>query len=88
MAALREAHEEAAVPPDGLDHLFEHVFDLGYWSYTTVVMRVRVPFSPRVADHESQAVAWVPLHQVVDYPLHPGLAQAWPDLKARLGRMI
>ena len=33
--ALREAHEEAAVPPENVRVLFTSVFDVGYWTYTT-----------------------------------------------------
>src|SRR5687768_949072 len=32
-AALREAGEEASVPADACQLLFETVLDLGYWSY-------------------------------------------------------
>ena len=44
--ALREAKEEAAVPPESLRVLFTSVFDVGYWSYTTVVAQVVEAFEP------------------------------------------
>ena len=40
--ALREAQEEAAVPPENVRVLFTSVFDVGYWTYTTVVAEARV----------------------------------------------
>ena len=38
--ALREAKEEAAIPPENVRVLFTSVFDVGYWTYTTVVVEV------------------------------------------------
>ena len=38
--ALREAKEEAAVPPESVRVLFTSVFDVGYWTYTTVAVEV------------------------------------------------
>jgi 8-oxo-dGTP pyrophosphatase MutT (NUDIX family) len=85
--ALREAAEEAAVPPDAVAVLFESVFDLGYWSYTTVVAAVTRPFEAHMADVESIELRWVPVAQVAELPLHPGFADSWPELRARLGAL-
>ena len=82
--ALREAAEEAAVPPDAVHVLFESVLDLGYWSYTTVVGQAVRPFEPHMADVESIELRWVPVNQVTELPLHPGFAASWPQLRARL----
>lgn len=83
-AALREAGEEAAVPADAVEPLFETVLDLGYWTYTTVAVRTTRPFEPVIADPESLALRWVPLNEVEELPLHPRFAEAWPSLRARL----
>ena len=82
--AVREAAEEAAVPTAQLQILFTSVLDLGFWSYTTVAARARHSFDPHVADAESIELRWVPLDMVVELPLHPGFASAWPSLKERL----
>lgn len=82
--ALREAAEEAAVPPDAVHVLFESVLDLGFWSYTTVVAQAVRPFEPHMADVESIELRWVPVDQVTALPLHPGFAASWPQLRARL----
>ena len=82
--ALREAWEEAAVPPEGVDVLFTSVLDLGYWSYTTVVVLVREPFDPVISDPESIELLWIPLDAVEQKELHPGFAAAWPGLRRRL----
>ena len=82
--ALREAAEEAAVPPDALEVLFESVLDLGFWSYTTVVAQAVRPFEAHMADVESIELRWVPVHEVTTLPLHPGFAESWPQLRARL----
>jgi 8-oxo-dGTP pyrophosphatase MutT (NUDIX family) len=82
--ALREATEEAAVPPESVQVLFTSVFDVGYWSYTTVAAQVTEPFEPEINDHESLELQWVHLDGVTDKELHPGFAAAWPALRRRL----
>ncbi|MCU1433790.1 MAG: hydrolase [Pseudarthrobacter sp.] len=84
IGALREAYEEAAVPADGVDVLYTSVLDLGYWSYTTVVVLVTEPFDPVISDPESLELEWVPLDDVEGKELHPGFAKAWPDLRPGL----
>src|SRR5690554_5284798 len=83
-AALREADEEAAVPADACELLFETVLDYGYWSYTTVVARAVRTFEPVIADPESLDLQWVALDEVVKLPLHPRFEESWPMLQARL----
>jgi 8-oxo-dGTP pyrophosphatase MutT (NUDIX family) len=82
--ALREAHEEAAVPAQSVSVLFTSVLDLGYWSYTTVVLLVTDPFDPVISDPESIELQWVPLAEVAAKELHPGFAASWPDLRPRM----
>jgi len=82
--ALREAAEEAGVPPELLRVLFTSVLDLGFWSYTTVVAEAVEAFEPVIGDAESQELRWVPVAEVTDLPLHPGFATAWPTLRSRL----
>lgn len=84
-AAFREAAEEASVPRDACQVLFESVHDVGYWSYTTVAARVITPFDAVIADPESVELRWVPLDEIETLPLHPGFATAWPMLRERLG---
>jgi 8-oxo-dGTP pyrophosphatase MutT (NUDIX family) len=83
-AALREAAEEAGVPPEAVAVRFETVLDLGFWSYTTVVAEATAPFDPVISDPESLDLQWVPTDQVEALPLHPGFAEAWPALWSRL----
>ncbi|MFF0911497.1 NUDIX domain-containing protein [Microbacterium enclense] len=82
--ALRESGEEAGVPVDAVQARFESVLDVGIWSYTTVVADVTAPFEPVISDPESVALAWVPVDDVDDLPLHPGFAASWPSLRAAL----
>lgn len=84
-AALREAAEEATVPPGLLRVIHTSVFDLGYWSYTTVVAEAEEAFEPVIADAESAALSWVGVAEVDALPLHPGFAASWPQLRKRLG---
>ena len=82
--ALREANEEAGVPAELVSTLFTSVLDLGYWSYTTVVVEASERFEPIMGDAESLALRWVPVDEVVTLPLHPGFAASWPSLHWRL----
>jgi len=83
-AALREAGEEASVPADACALVFESTLDLGYWSYTTVVVRAVRPFEPVIADPESLDLQWVALDAVQELALHPRFEESWPDLRERL----
>ena len=82
--ALREASEEAGVPPEALEVLFDSVLDLGFWRYTTVVASAAVAFEPVIGDAESGELRWVAVADVEGLPLHPGFAAAWPALRERL----
>lgn len=84
-AAMREASEEASVPPELLRLEFTSVVDLGFWSYTTVVMTAVESFDPVIGDLESIALRWVRPGEVDGFPLHPGFAESWPELRPRLG---
>ncbi len=84
-AALREAAEEAGVPANKVRPRLMSVFDLGYWSYATLVVDVSEPFEPAIGDPESHALEWVPVDQVLDRPLHPGFQASWEHLRAALG---
>ncbi|MDW4572203.1 NUDIX domain-containing protein [Microbacterium sp. M3] len=80
-AALREAAEEAGVPDASVRRRVVSVLDLGYWSYTTLIGDVVVPFEPTISDPESRELAWVPVADVTQYPLHPGFAASWDGLR-------
>lgn len=82
--ALREAREEAGVPEGAIRPRLMSVFDLGYWSYATLVGDAVVPFEPVISDPESRELAWVPVGEVDARPLHPGFAASWPALRALL----
>ena len=79
--ALREAAEEAGVPDGAVRPRVLSVFELGYWSYTTVVGDVVEPFEPTISDPESRELAWVPVDEVAGFPLHPGFAASWERLR-------
>lgn len=83
-AALREAAEEAGVPDASIRPRVISVFDLGYWSYATLVGDVTVPFEPTISDPESHELAWVPIDGVTEHPLHPGFAASWDRLQQLL----
>lgn len=84
-AALREAKEEAGVPAHLIQVKFTSLFDLGFWSYTTVVVEAVEEFDPVISDQESIALRWVPISGVDLLALHPGFAASWPALRGRLG---
>ncbi|MHC3000601.1 NUDIX domain-containing protein [Microbacterium sp. HJ5] len=82
--ALREAAEEAGVPDAAIRPRLLSVLDLGYWTYTTLIGDVVVPFEPTISDPESRELAWVPVEEVARHPLHPGFASSWDRLRALL----
>ncbi|GAA4062344.1 NUDIX domain-containing protein [Microbacterium laevaniformans] len=82
--ALRESAEEAGVPASAVQPRLISVYDVGVWSYATVVADVVVPFEPVISDPESRELAWVPVDAVDSYPLHPGFAASWPLLRSLL----
>lgn len=82
--ALREAAEEAGVPDASIRPRLLSVLDLGYWSYTTLVGDVAVPFEPAISDPESRELSWVPAGDVARHPLHPGFAASWTRLRGLL----
>ena len=84
--ALREAEEEAAVPPEAVRLRHAWTVDHGSWSYTTVVADAAASFEARDVDGEGLAVRWVPVEAVTDLPLHSGFAAAWPQVRDLLGR--
>ncbi len=82
--AIREAQEEAGVPDAAVRPRFTSVYDIGIWSYTTVVADVVIAFEPIISDPESVALEWVSFDAVEDRPLHPGFAASWPALRERI----
>lgn len=84
--ALREATEEAGVPHSSVRARLASVLDLGFWSYTTVVVDVLEAFDAQATDPESIELRWVPVSEVDDLPLHPGFDEAWPSLRESLKR--
>lgn len=83
-AALREAGEEAGLDPGGVVTGELVVVDHGPWSYTYVLASIGERPDLVPSDAETEALAWVAVDRVEDYPLHPLFASAWPDLRARL----
>lgn len=79
-AALREANEEAGVPAHAVRLRGTRVVDREVWRYTTLVSEVTEPFDPVVGDAESVELAWIPVADVAQLPLHPAFGQAWPVL--------
>lgn len=81
-AALREAGEETGLAPGVIRTRSVFVDDHGGWSYTTVRADLPRPI-PTLANDESHALAWVPVGEVADLPLHPGFAATWPAVRVR-----
>ncbi len=82
--ALREAAEEAGIPPAAVRVLDTVVLDHGTWSYTTVLAETVAPVEPSATDAESLEVAWVAADDVAALPLLPAFGEAWPHLRALL----
>ena len=83
-AALREAAEESAVPPEAIRVEGIYVDDHIGWSYQTVVGLADAEFEAYPASEESIDVAWVPVTGIGSLELHPGLAAHWDLLASAL----
>lgn len=87
-AAVREAGEEADVPPDAVELTARVVVDHGNWRYTTVLATARRPVAARAVSAEAAGMRWVPVEEVAGYPLHRDFAAAWPKLREHVGRRL
>jgi 8-oxo-dGTP diphosphatase len=84
-AALREAQEEVGIDPGHVEVVGTAVgSDHVDWRYVYVIAWADDAVRAHVRSDESDEVRWVPLDEVGALPLHPGLAAAWPHLRARL----
>lgn len=79
--ALREAGEEAGVPPELVRPLLSSVVTIGPWSYTTVVADASEAFEPEITDAESRELRWVRPDEITALPLHPGFGSSWPRMQ-------
>jgi 8-oxo-dGTP diphosphatase len=80
-AALREAAEECAVPPEAVRIRGLLDDDHGGWSYQTLIADTGGEFAAYPASPEAPEVAWVPEDRVESLPLHPGFAETWPVIR-------
>lgn len=83
--ALREAHEEAGIPPGAVSVVGEHVLDHGTWRYTTILAEIvpgtRVEVRP--TDPESLEIVWVAVDEIEDRTLLPAFGAVWRELLDR-----
>ncbi|NEE02090.1 NUDIX hydrolase [Phytoactinopolyspora halotolerans] len=86
--ALREAHEEAAIPPEKVQPSHAWVEDHGPWSYTTVVADCDGEVDAYASDPESLAISWVPVDDVDQLPLLPAFGTMWPSIRAQAFRRL
>lgn len=86
--AIREAHEEAAIPPEHVRPSHAWVEDHGTWSYTTVIGTCDADFVPYPSDPESLDIAWVPTAEVDALPLHPAFGKLWPSIREQAFRSL
>ena len=79
-AAAREAYEETGIDPTLLH--FKAIFsdDHGNWRYDTVIAHTQGDVGEFDAHAESEDLRWVPIDEVAQFDLHPGLRATWPEL--------
>ena len=83
-AALREAIEECAIDPKPVRVHGVLSDDHGGWTYQTVLASTAIPLAAAAVSEETSEVAWVPVSEVGQLPLHPGFAGQWLTLQAAL----
>ncbi len=80
-AAVREAHEEAGLPPEQLTVRTTVVTaEVSGWTYTTVIADTSEELDT-IPNRESAELRWVAEDEVADLPLHPGFAASWQRLR-------
>ena len=80
-AAVREAHEEAGLPPEQLTVRTTVVTaEVSGWTYTTVIADASQELDT-VPNRESAELRWVAEDDVAELPLHPGFAASWDRLR-------
>ncbi|KWX67397.1 NUDIX hydrolase [Mycobacterium sp. NAZ190054] len=80
-AAMREAHEEAGLPPEQLTVRTTLVTaEVSGWTYTTVIADASEELDT-VPNRESAELRWVAEDEVAELPLHPGFAASWERLR-------
>ncbi len=83
-AAGREAAEEAGISVDDFEVRDVFSDDHGPWRYDTVIAHTQSDAGAYAANAESEDLQWVPIDEVENFPLHKGLALAWPQLRVRV----
>jgi 8-oxo-dGTP diphosphatase len=81
---VREAEEEAGLPPEQLTVRAAVVTTTAsgsHWTYTTVVADARHRLAT-VPNRESAELRWVDEDEVEQLPLHPGFAASWRRLRS------
>ncbi len=86
---MREVAEETGLDLTGARELTRLVDDHGGWSYTTIVAwaELSVGMTEPVLVGEQQGLTWVGLDEVAHLPLHPGFADAWPQVCKLIPRL-
>ena len=87
-AAIRELQEELSVMHDVVEIVHDVLLtDHGSWSYHTVIGLLS-SVHELVPNEESVEARWIAIEEIHELQLHPGLAEVWPDLKAKVREVI
>jgi ADP-ribose pyrophosphatase YjhB (NUDIX family) len=87
-AALREAAEESGLDSSTVEVHSVFGDDHGGWSYDTVISSTPQMATLSANEQESQEVRWVKLSEVEQLSLHPGFAETWPSVRAKMERVV
>ncbi|WP_219471143.1 NUDIX hydrolase [Nonomuraea rhizosphaerae] len=83
-SALREAHEEAALPGDELRVQGVYLDDHGGWTFETVIAESVERLAAKPANSESTDLRWLALPEIARKKLHPGFAATWGQVQEEL----
>ncbi|WP_418605742.1 NUDIX domain-containing protein [Georgenia sp. SUBG003] len=86
--AVREAVEEARITAAAVRLRADRALTHPDWSYTTVLAEAVAPVAPAVTDPESLEVRWAGLEELDGLALLPAFADALPELRAMLRRLV
>ena len=86
--ALREAREENAIDPAGVEVVdVLRTLDHQHWSYDLVLGLLRHG-EPTPQSSESSAAGWFAPDQVPGLDLHPGFRSSWPQARGAVERAL
>jgi 8-oxo-dGTP diphosphatase len=84
-SAMREMFEETQIPESAVSVFHDERWtDHGDWHYHTVLATSSEELEIEIND-ETEKCEWIPISEVADLDLHPGLRTVWSSIQEAIG---